>query len=242
MHRFFIDTVLRSNTQIELDANAARHAQALRLREGDPVVLFNGKGGEYLGKITFSGRKASVLLETHFSENRCPPSRVTIAQAMLSSEKMDWVVQKATELGVAQIIPFSATRSNIKLDAIRGAKKLAHWQAVAQAACEQCGMNQVPLITETLSLARLIQETQTTHIHRLTLAIGTNKLLHSQPKPALTESTLVVIGPEGDFTPEELTLLDAANFTPVSMGPRILRTETAGLAALAMLNASWNLL
>ncbi len=242
MHRFFIDTVLRANTQIELDSNAARHAQALRLREGDPVVLFNGKGGEYRGKIVFTGRKANVLLNSHLQQERSSPLSITLAQALLSSEKMDWVIQKATELGVTQIIPFAAARSSIKLDALRSAKKLAHWQAVVHAACEQCGTNKIPIIAEALSLPALIANTQSTHVHRLTLAIGATGLLSAQPKPKSTEPTLIVIGPEGDFTSDELALLDTAKFIRVSMGERILRTETAGLAALATLNARWDLL
>lgn len=242
MHRFFVDTALCDNAQIELDLKATQHAQALRLREGDQIVIFNGQGGEYPGKIIFQGRKIRVLLGSYLQQERKSLLHISLAQAMLSSEKMDWVVQKATELGVSQIMPFSAARSNVKLDAMRSVKKLAHWKAVAQAACEQCGMNKIPIITETFSLPTLIANTQLSHMHRFTLAIGAKTPLYSQPKPKPNESALIVIGPEGDFSPEELDLLDKADFTRVSMGPRILRTETAGLAALATLNACWELL
>ena len=204
MHRFFVDTALCDNAPIELDLNASQHAQALRLREGDHVVVFNGQGGEYPGRIIFEGRKIRVLLGTCLQQERNSPLHISLAQAMLSSEKMDWVVQKATELGVSQIMPFSAARSSVKLDTVRSAKKLAHWKAVAQAACEQCGMNQVPIITETFSLPALIANTQLSHMHRFTLAIGAKTPLYSQPKPKPSESTLIVVGPEGDFSPEEL--------------------------------------
>jgi 16S rRNA (uracil1498-N3)-methyltransferase len=242
MHRFFIDVPLAAGTQVALDANAARHAQALRLRTGDTVALFNGRGGEYPAQLTFDGRKVRAVAVHHVADDRTAPVAITLAQAMLSSEKMDWVVQKATELGVAQIAPFAAARSTVRLDAERAGKRLEHWQGVARAACEQCGMNRVPVISPIMPLAALAADAQAQYASRVALAIGADAPLIAQPRPAAEHRAIIVIGPEGDFAPEELRALDDAQFTRVSIGPRILRTETAGLAALAMLSAAWQLI
>jgi 16S rRNA (uracil1498-N3)-methyltransferase len=241
MHRFFIDVPLAAGTQVALDANAARHAQALRLVSGDAIVLFNGQGGEYVARLTFEGRKARAVATHHVPDDRTAPVAITLAQALLSSEKMDWVVQKATELGVTQIAPFAAARSTVRLDAERAGKRMEHWQGVVRAACEQCGMNRVPVIAPITPLATLLTSTQADHACRMTLAIGASASLTAQPRPEAGQSAIIVIGPEGDFAPEELRALDQAHFTRVSIGPRILRTETAGLAALAMLAATWRM-
>ncbi len=242
MHRFFVDVPLAAGTQVELDANAARHAQALRLRTGDTVALFNGRGGEFPAQLAFDGRKVRAVAAHHLADDRTAPVAITLAQAMLSSEKMDWVVQKATELGVAQIVPFAAARSTVRLDAERAGKRIEHWQGVARAACEQCGMNRVPAISPIVPLAVLAAAAPAQYACRVTLAIGANTSLIAQPRPMAGQKAIIVIGPEGDFAPEELGALDDAQFTRVSIGPRILRTETAGLAALAMLAAAWRLI
>jgi 16S rRNA (uracil1498-N3)-methyltransferase len=242
MPRLFIDTPLAVGQTLQLPDDSARHVQALRLREGDPVVLFNGSGGEYTATVAFSGRKVSASTQSFLADDRTPAHRFVLAQALLSADKMDWVIQKATELGVSEIAPFAAARSTIKLDDARAEKRLAHWQGVARAACEQCGMNRVPVVHPIAPLAAVARRAHDEGLNRLALAIGAQRAPHELPQAAAGSATLIVIGPEGDFSAEELTLLDHHGFARLGLGPRVLRTETAGIAAVSMLTAVWRLI
>jgi 16S rRNA (uracil1498-N3)-methyltransferase len=241
MPRLFIDAPLRLGSPVQLPVAAVRHVQALRLRHGEPVVLFNGQGGETVADLILEGRNAAALPREHVPADRTLPHAITLAQALLSSEKMDLVVQKATELGVARIMPFASARSTSKLDADRAAKRLQHWQAVACAACEQCGMNRLPRIDPVAPLGEVVQAAVVQGAGRISLAIGAQQPIWALPRPQPDQGTMIAIGPEGDFTNEELALLDGAGFIRVSLGQRVLRTETAGLAAIAMLTAAWQL-
>jgi 16S rRNA (uracil1498-N3)-methyltransferase len=242
MPRLYIDAPLAVGQTLQLPDENARHVQALRLREGDPVVLFNGTGGEYTATVSFSGRKVSASTQSFLADDRAPAHRFILAQALLSADKMDWVIQKATELGVAEIAPFAAARSTIKLDDARAEKRLAHWQGVARAACEQCGMNRVPVVQPIAPLAAVARRAHDEDMGRVALAIGTQRAPHELPAPVADSATMIVIGPEGDFSADELTLLDHHGFARLGLGPRVLRTETAGLVTVSMLTAIWRLI
>lgn len=242
MPRFYCPTPLATGELVELPAGAARHVQVLRLQPGDTITLFNGSiegmtpyGGEFSATITRMGRsEVQVQIDTHTPLEREAPRAVHLALGMPANERMDWLVEKATELGVASIQPLATQRSVLKLKGERADKKLAHWQGIAIAACEQCGRNRVPLIHDVLPLADWLQSTQIAA--RLLLSLGSD----SRPlQQAITElpagPVLFLSGPEGGLSPEEETAARACGFVAVTLGPRTLRAETAPLAALAAL-------
>ena len=231
VHRLFVDAGLASRASVELPGAAAHHAaRVLRLRDGDAVVLFDGRGGEYAARLAMPGR-GRVLAELGERRDleRESPLAVTLVQAVSSSDKMDLTVQKAVELGVAAIHPVLTAKSLVRLSGEREAKKLAHWRRIAIAACEQCGRNRIPEIREPVAL------------QRYRFPAGAKILLSpsgSQKLANLAKSPVVLAaGPEAGFSSEEEAFLLRAGFAPVRLGPRILRTETAALAALAALNA-----
>lgn len=229
--RLFVDTELRAQASIELPEAAAHHAaRVLRLKDGDVVVLFDGRGGEYEARLAMPGR-GRVLAQT--GERREPeresPLAVTLVQAVSSSDKMDFTIQKAVELGVAAIQPAFSARSVVRLAGEREAKKLAHWRRIAIAACEQCGRNRIPEVREPVAL------------DRYRAPAGTKILLSPSGGEKLASLTrapvILAAGPEAGFSADEEQLLLRAGFVAVRLGPRVLRTETAALAALAALNA-----
>ncbi|MGH8688115.1 MAG: 16S rRNA (uracil(1498)-N(3))-methyltransferase [Burkholderiales bacterium] len=235
--RFHVDAALRAGSTVLLPEDAAHHAvHVLRLRPGDEAVLFNGRGGEYSGRLAAVDRlRVSVDLLEHRAIERESPLAVTLVQGVSSGEKMDFTVQKATELGVAALQPVVATRSTGRLSGERAELKRAHWRRVAIAACEQCGRNRVPEVRPVLSLAEFCRQAG---------AEGARLLLSPQSRLALREaagrlngSVALAAGPEAGFEAAEEAALVEAGFTPVRLGPRVLRTETAALAALAALNA-----
>lgn len=231
IHRLFVETELALQSTVELPEAAAHHAaRVLRLSDGDAVVLFDGRGGEYEARLAMPGR-GRVLARTgeQRSVERESPLGVTLVQAVSSSDKMDFTVQKAVELGVAAIHPVLSARSLVRLSAEREAKKLAHWRRIAIAACEQCGRNRVPEVREPVALDRYLPPAGS----RILLSpSGSGKLAGFVKAPVV-----LAAGPEAGFSDEEERLLLRAGFNPVRLGPRILRTETAALAALAALNA-----
>ena len=242
MPRFYCPAPLSPGELLELPAGAARHVQVLRLQPGDRITLFNGAiegalplGGEFSATITRIGRsEVQVQIDSHTPLEREAARAVHLAVGMPANERMDWLVEKATELGVASIQPLATQRSVLKLKGERADKKLAHWQGIAIAACEQCGRNRVPLIHEVLPLADWLQST---HIStRLLLSLGSD----SRPlQQAITDfpagPVLFLSGPEGGLSAEEEMAARASGFVPVTLGPRTLRAETAPLAALAAL-------
>jgi 16S rRNA (uracil1498-N3)-methyltransferase len=231
LHRLYVDTELSPQSSFELPEAAAHHAvRVLRLADGDAVVLFDGRGGEYEARLAVPGR-GRVLAKTGERQpvERESPLQVTLVQAVSSNERMDFTVQKSVELGVAAIQPVYAARSLVRLSGEREAKKLAHWQRVAISACEQCGRNRVAQVLPPLALERY-RAPQGTKI--LLAPSGAQRLA------ALARGPIVLAaGPEAGFDEDEERLLAHEGFVPVRMGPRILRTETAALAALAALNA-----
>jgi 16S rRNA (uracil1498-N3)-methyltransferase len=236
--RFYISAPL-SQGMLDLPKEVARHVAVLRLADGDSVTLFDGTGGQWHAVLRVAGKVISAQLLTREPQDRTPAVHFTLVQAMTSTDKLDYIVQKCTELGAARFLPFAAGRSVVRLDGERAAKRVAHLQSVAIAACEQCGMNRVPQVAPIQSLAQCIAQLQGEHAHIITLALQDAAPLHDLPIPGQAQQVAIVIGPEGDFTAQELALLDAAKATRASLGPRVLRTETAGLATLAMLSALW---
>lgn len=235
--RLFVDAPLQPGGELTLPAASASHAtRVLRLRAGDPVALFNGDGHVYAARLTASGSRAVRAHIENVATNACEsPLQLTLVQALARGEKMDWIVQKATELGVARIVPVVTERSEVKLDATRADKRSAHWRAVMIAACEQCGRNVLPRIEAPASLrASLESEGTLMPAPRLMLCPGSRaRLRDAAPGPTAT----LAVGPEGGFGDGDLAALRAAGFQAATLGPRVLRTETAGIAALAALQA-----
>lgn len=232
-----------SAASFDLPPEAAHHAtRVLRLRTGAAVQLFDGQGNALDAVITEIAGKRVVLgkLSPCSGEPR-PPLRIVLAQALSSSEKMDWIVQKATELGVAEIQPLNTERSVAKLSPERIARRLEHWRLVAISACEQCGRNSLPEINAPLDIMAWLQQMRTlstegTAAKFILLPQGA-ATLHEQEKPA--GAAVLLIGAEGGFTPSESDSALQCGFTPIRMGPRVLRTETAAIAGLTALQTLW---
>ena len=235
--RLFVDAELRSQASVELPEAATHHAaRVLRLRDGDAVVLFDGRGGEYAAQLSMPGR-GRVLADTGERREieRESPLEVTLVQAVSSSDKMDFTIQKAVELGVAAIQPVRAAKSVVRLSGEREAKKLAHWRRIAIAACEQCGRNRLPEVREAMSVEAYGRTPGPASLRLLLSPEGKSGLKNMKQK--IERTITLAAGPEAGFSAEEEQLLQRAGFIPVRLGPRILRTETAALAALAALNA-----
>ena len=239
MPRFYCPPPLPPRGTFELPPDAAHHAaRVLRLREGDRVEMFDGLGNACHGVITELGGKRVVVGEiTAARINRESPLRITLAQALSSSEKMDWVVQKATELGVAEIQPLDTERSVAKLSAERAAKRLEHWRQVAISACEQCGRNLLPEIHTPLDIMAWLQQMRATSDSKFILLPEGAASLHAQAKPQ--DGVVLLIGAEGGFTQAESESALHCGFTPIRLGARVLRTETAAVAGLAALQTLW---
>jgi len=233
--RFYTEAALRAGGVSLLPEDAAHHAvHVLRLRPGEEVVLFNGRGGEYAGRIAAVDRlRVSVDLLEHRRLERESPLAVTLVQGVSAGEKMDFTVQKATELGVAALQPVLAVRSTGRISGERAALKRAHWQRVAVAACEQCGRNRIPEVLPVVPLAQFCAAAPAPGTRLLLSPLATLGLRAAKLEGAVA----LAAGPEAGFNAEEEALLAATGFLPVRLGPRVLRTETAALAALAALNA-----
>jgi 16S rRNA (uracil1498-N3)-methyltransferase len=244
MPRLHCPQPLASGLRLELPAGAARHVQVLRLQPGDPLTLFDGRGGEYDAAVTRMGRSdVEVEVGAHHAIERETAVAVHLALGMPANERMDWLVEKATELGVASIQPLVAERSVLRLSGERAQKKQAHWQAIAVAACEQCGRNRVPVVHGVQPLAGWVS-TQGLPGFVLSLREGSQSLAEGvgvrlRAHPDLRGNGLTFLsGPEGGLTSAEEDAALAQGWTPVHLGPRILRAETAPLAALAVLTLS----
>jgi 16S rRNA (uracil1498-N3)-methyltransferase len=229
--RFFIDAPLAQAARtFELPAGAARHVQVLRLQPGDTLTLFDGRGGEWSAAVAAIGRsRVEVTLGAHHAVERELRVAVTLALGMPANDRMDYLIEKATELGVAAVQPLLCARSVLKLDGERAAKKVAHWQAVAVSAAEQSARTRVPQVAPVCRYADWQPAVATTRW--LLDPRATTPL-----SPVAGDAhVLVLSGPEGGFTDEEETRARALGFVPVSLGPRTLRADTAPLAALAAL-------
>ncbi|MEN9844366.1 MAG: hypothetical protein RLZZ612_2195 [Pseudomonadota bacterium] len=258
MPRIYAPCALRPDQALRLPAAASRHVQVLRLQPGDALTLFNGEGGEYSATVTRMGRsEVDVQLHTHDPMEREAAIAIHLAVGMPANERMDWLVEKATELGAASVQPLMTAHSVLRLKGERAEKKQAHWQAQAIAACEQCGRNRVPVIhpvaeleswlkaplpTLTPSLGSDAQGHEDDQVAQplpplrlvLSLAAQTQPLSHHLAAPAL-RSVWLLNGPEGGLSAAEDAQARAAAWQPTTLGARILRAETAALAALAAL-------
>jgi 16S rRNA (uracil1498-N3)-methyltransferase len=233
--RFFIETDLAAGVTVDLPANVAHHAaHVLRLCDGDPVVLFNGRGGESTGRLAARGRQ--VELTGHAAVERESPVAVTLVQAWIATDKLEWTVEKATELGVARIVLATTRRSVVRLDAARLSRRVERLREIAIAACCQCGRNRVPPIVAFGDLAAALADAG---------AGATGVALQPDASRSLVDIAAatpgplaIAVGPEGGFDADEFALLRRAGFELARLGPRVLRTETAGLAALAALQGT----
>lgn len=231
MPRLHCPGPLREGASLTLPAAAARHVQVLRLQPGDTVTLFDGTGGEWGARIGRMGRSdVQVTVGRHHLIEREPAAAVHLAAGVPANERMDWLVEKAAELGAASLQPLVTERSVLRLSGERAGRKQAHWQAIAAAACEQCGGNRPPAIHPLAELARW-QPPAGLALRVLSLSPAARPLA---PPPAGTP-LLLLSGPEGGLSPREEDAAVAAGFERVTLGPRVLRAETAPLAALAYL-------
>ena len=238
MPRFFCPADLHPGADLLLPAGAARHVQVLRLQPGDGITLFNGRGGEFDATVARMGRsEVAVTVGSQHAVEREATRAVTLAIGMPANERMDWLVEKATELGVARIQPLLTERCVLRLKGERAEKKVAHWQAVAEAACEQSGRNRVPDVAPVRELAAWLgaDAAPVAKGARWVLSLRegvrpARELLAEPGHQALT----VVLGPEGGLSASEEDRLLAAGFVPVSLGSAVLRSETAALAALVL--------
>jgi 16S rRNA (uracil1498-N3)-methyltransferase len=237
--RIYFPDPIPDHGRCVLPAAKAHHlAHVLRLAEGDPVVLFDGRGAAHDAVITSCARGAvSVQVGARRDEQRESPLRVTLAQALSSGERMDYTIQKAVELGASAIQPLLAERCVVRLSGERAEKKRAHWQGVVVAACEQCGRNVVPEVRPLLAFRDWLQQPGPAGELRLMLAPGAANGLRDLSRPG--GEITVLAGPEGGLSPTESGDALRAGFTPLRLGPRVLRTETAAVALLAALQALW---
>jgi len=241
MPRFHCPAPLATGLELDLPPGAARHVQVLRLQPGDALMLFNGEGGEFEATVLKMGRSdVRVLVGTHHAVEREAPRAVHLLAGITANERMDWLVEKATELGVASITPLVAERSVLKLKGERAEKKIAHWQAVAVAACEQCGRNRVPVVHNAVDLAAWMRtqvQAPALDVQRLLLSLraGTAPLHTAAALSPPSGPVVFLSGPEGGLSGAEEDLALQHGFAPVTLGPRVLRAETAPLAALAAL-------
>ena len=233
--RFFVDQPLHAGDALALPIATARHVQVLRLQPGAALRLFDGRGGEWAARIERIGRsEVSVRLGLHDAVDRELALPVTLALGMPANERMDTVVEKATELGVAVIQPLLCERSVLRLSGERSQKKVAHWRSVAVAACEQSGRTRVPLIEPVRSLPEWLRALPADGAARWVASLGDGAAALASMLPARS-GVVALSGPEGGLAPAEDELARAAGFVPVSLGPRVLRADTAPLALLALL-------
>lgn len=228
---------LPAHGQLELTTAATHYViRVLRLSVEQPLILFDGSGGECAVRIVdISKRKVRVQIEGFHDREVESPLSVTLLQGISKGERMDYTIQKATELGITRIIPLITERCNVRLDDARQEKKCEHWRSIAVSACEQCGRNRIPVIDLPLPLLTALQDDQ----DDLRLVLdpqGGQSLASIHASPAAVR---VLIGPEGGLSDTEMLIAERAGYQGVRLGPRILRTETAGLAALSLLQMKW---
>jgi 16S rRNA (uracil1498-N3)-methyltransferase len=238
MPRFYCSQPLAIGSQILLPDTVAHHVRVLRLAAGTAITLFNGDGGEYTATLTLIEKKrVSAEIKAHAARDVELPYAITLAQALPESSKMDWIIEKAVELGAVAIQPLSAQRCVMRLSGERMDKKLAHWQAIIVAASEQSGRNRLAQLNPPTDCKSWMSR-QDLH-RRILLSPRAEQSLSDWARHHPPQALALMIGPEGGFTEIEEDLAIAQGALSLSMGPRVLRTETAGLAALATLNAIW---
>lgn len=239
--RFFVPFSLSPDALIALPADVVAHLQVLRIRPGDAICLFDGTGGEYPARLeTLDKRSATAQTGAHNARDTEAPYRLTLVQGIAGGDKMDWLIEKCVELGVAAIQPLAAERSVVRLSGEREQKRLAHWRNIVVAASEQCGRNRLAEVRPVLTVAEWISARAADTDPAL--------LLTPQAQPSLTaaagaapRSLQLLIGPEGGWSERELAQFEAAGCVPARAGHWVWRTETAGLATIAALHAHWGM-
>lgn len=238
MPRFHVPQPLAAGQQLELPANVAHHINVVRMEPGDTLTLFNGDGGEYTAVLTEVQKKKAWAEVKVFDPREAElPFAVTLAQALPEGAKMDWIIEKAVELGVAGIQPLAARRCVVRLSAERAEKKLEHWNGIVISASEQCGRNRLAPVAAPVEFREWISQ-QDLHRRVILTPRATESLAdwaRHQPPQALS----IMVGPEGGFSDEEEAEALRHGALPLSIGPRVLRTETAALAAVSILAAAW---
>lgn len=237
MPRIYCDQALHTGVALTLSREASRHIQVLRMQPQQSVQLFDGRGGEYEASITLMGRQTvDVLVGEHHAIEREAKRQVHLAVCMPANERMDWLVEKATELGAASITPLMSQRSVVKLSGERATKKQAHWQAVAVSACEQCGRNRVPFVALPSHYGTWLADQPVPSAQRYVLSLQESTAASASTTVfAQTTDVWVLNGPEGGLSAQEEQQAIAAGWQPMSLGTRVLRAETAALAALMRL-------
>jgi 16S rRNA (uracil1498-N3)-methyltransferase len=237
MPRFFVPLPMHAGSPLDLPAAAARHVQVLRLQPGDGITLFNGDGGEYSARVLRMGKQeVSVQVAEHHAVERETARPLHLAVALMANERMDWLVEKATELGAASLQPLITSRCVLRLQGERADKRIARWELAAIAACEQCGRNRLMKIHPIQSLGDWLKTPAAATGARAVLSLGGNAASAAQLSQQLAPNASLTLlsGPEGGLSEAEQAQAIVAGFTPVSLGPRVLRAETAAVAAAAV--------
>ncbi|MGH8377735.1 MAG: 16S rRNA (uracil(1498)-N(3))-methyltransferase [Gammaproteobacteria bacterium] len=231
---------LVAGQSIELESAASKHLLAvLRLKPGAPLVLFDGSGREFEARLdAVSNHRAQVVTGARREGQPESPLRITLAQGISRGERMDYTIQKAVELGVAEILPVLTARSVVRLDQEQAARKRAHWQQLVISACEQSGRVRVPVVGEPLSFDAFLKQ-PVEYALKLLLDPRANTGLSALNRPAHGQQVLLLVGPEGGLSEAEDAAARQTGFQGVRLGPRILRTETAALVALSLLQSRW---
>lgn len=248
--RIYTDSELSQGTVFRLDKNAANHlVRVLRLKSGAEIVLFNGQGGHYPSVIeNIRGSDVDIAIGRHISHEAESPLNVILAQGISRGERMDYTIQKSVELGISGIVPLLTKRCGVRLDADRAAKRLRHWQGIITGACEQCGRNRMPAINPVDTLPNWLSQldcddetsdTPRRHSYLKLVLDYRNDSTLSQYTKKPDDPIILLTGPEGGLTDDELEQVYQAGFTGIRLGPRVLRTETAGIAAICALQSLW---
>jgi 16S rRNA (uracil1498-N3)-methyltransferase len=243
MPRFFVGTALKPDDIMQLPDDVTRHILVLRLQSGDSIVLFNGEGGEYSAELVEVERRSATVRIREFRDIEVePPYHLTLAQGIAGGDKMDWLIEKAVELGASSFVPLTTTRSVVRLSGERAQRRHLHWQGIVRSSCEQCGRNRLPDVAPVREIAtwlgvlpRAPEEGELRLLLSPRASISFTALAATPPHGRVT----LLIGPEGGFSAAEEAAATDHGFTAVGLGPRVLRTETAGIAVLAALAARW---
>jgi 16S rRNA (uracil1498-N3)-methyltransferase len=249
MSQFYLPPPWETQKPHSIPAELLHHLRVRRISEGEVIPIFDGQGQIASATLVKLGHKAGELTITEVREDteREPPYGITLAQGLAGGDKMDWVIEKAVETGASRIAPLQCERSVIKLnrssDAERAQKRLIHWRAITQAACEQCERTVLPIVEPIEAIDDYLTNRIKDHLSgalKLLFCTGDHPSLAKTIASLPAQNVILLIGPEGGFTPEEIALAMKAGFQAVSLGKRILRTETAGIAAMSTIHAIWD--
>lgn len=236
MSRFFLSAPLTAPQRIELTENIVRHIHVLRLRVSDKIELFNGNGNRYFATLTeITKRTASAEIHAQMPSENESPLHITLIQAISSGERMDFTLQKSVELGVNEIIPITSTRSIVKLNEERASKRRQRWQEIVISACEQSGRNIIPPVRELQTFNQALQNLPKDST-KLLMGLNHAQKLSQISKP---QHIIFLVGAEGGWTAQEEAIAQQTGFQAISLGKRVLRTETAALAAIAAMQTLW---